>query len=419
MSKSRPPLPRAVSLRRRRLALAALAAAGLSASAPARADTKDVTIPKSVVFSAINAYAKGIEIRLDNWGSFSSAGGGTWHTNGSYVSFPSGQKVMLPVDRSPTVTGALRRYNAYVDDLATQSIDVKPDGDRIKVRLFFESAGDEIRIGCINRRKDEPCDAHVFKHTGDVNNAHVTAWLKPKIVGSKISIEPSDLTLDFDLSLDSWILEEVKNVASHFVDVKGKVRSAVKAAFMTELAKPAVRSKLSVDVNDAVLDKLADALKPKLGAAAGEFVKQEAEITNIKDDGQSYTVTVKYPDIVLPDAIKIVSFAPKSKSLTAGCPITFGFDATIKSDAKLSGQAWLEFEGGQPGEKLPWTMNKGGVATSTLVKKITGQPGQYMSGKARLAVSFKGTTGTHVVRSPMVSYQAACSKAQGGLALKK
>ena len=108
---------------------------------------------ESVAVSAINAYLAGFEVQFDNWGSFSGSGGGTWHTNNSYVRFPSGKKVNFDVPRSPTLKTAFKRYNAYVDDMRTQNISVVAEGDKLKLRAFFESAGNEIKIGCINRRK--------------------------------------------------------------------------------------------------------------------------------------------------------------------------------------------------------------------------------------------------------------------------
>ena len=61
---------------------------------------------------------------------------------------------------------------------------------------------------------------------------------------------------------------------------------------------------------------------------------------------------------------------------------------------------------------------KAGVAKSTLVRKIVGKAGKKLKGKARLIISWKGTTGiTHATKTGFVNYTATCSKASGGLKL--
>ncbi|MFY0611831.1 MAG: hypothetical protein JXQ99_09930 [Hyphomicrobiaceae bacterium] len=397
----------------------ALAIAVLLASNPAAmAATKDFKIPKSAAITAINAYLAGFEVQFDNWGSFKGSGGGTWHTNNSFVRFPSGKKVNFNVPRSPTLTTAFKRYNAYVEDMRTSNISVVADGDKLKLRAFFESAGNEIKIGCINRRKKKPCTVHVLKHTGDINNAQVSAWFKPTFSGSTVRIVPTNLNLDFDLKLDSWILDKMKNVASHFIDIKGKARNAARSAFLSEMAKPNVRNALSKNVNSILSSKLTAALKPKLGSKTTNFIKNKVKISKIFSQGSNYVVRVKYPDIIHGGTVKIVSFKPKSKNLTAGCPFNFGFDAKIKSTAKVSGKAWLQFEKGKKSKAMNWKMHKTGIAKSTIVRKIVGKAGKKLNGKARLIVSWKGTTGiTHATKTGFVNYKATCSKASGGLKL--
>ncbi len=396
------------------LALAAFLASG----AGAMAASKDIKIPKSAAISAINAYLAGFEVQFDNWGSFKGSGGGTWHTNNSYVRFPSGKKVNFDVPRSPTLKTAFKRYNAYVDDMRTQNISVVADGDKLKLRAYFESAGNEIKIGCINRRKNKPCKVHLLKHTGDINNAQVFAWFKPTFSGSTVRIVPTDLNLDFDLKLDSWILDKMKNVASHFINIKGKARNAARSAFLSEMAKPNARNAMSKNLNSMLSSKLTAALQPKLGAKTANFIKNKVKIKKIFSQGSNYVVRVSYPDIIHGGSVKILSFKPKSKNLTAGCPFNFGFDAKIKSTAKVSGKAWMQFEKGKKTKAMNWKMHKAGIAKSTIVRKIVGNAGKKLNGKARLIVSWKGTTGiTHATKTGFVNYTATCSKASGGLKL--
>ncbi len=403
--------------RRAILNLIFIALLALQTSPIALAETRKVKIPKASVITAINSYMAGFQLNLDNWGSFRSSGGGTWQTDSSYLLFPSGRKKPLNIPRSKTVKlggkFSLKRYNAYIDDFSTQSLNVKTDGDKLKVSIFFESAGNEIRIGCINRRKKNPCKAHLMNHKGHINNAHIYGWFKPGFSGTTISLVPVDLTLDFDLKLDSWILQSMKNVASHFYNIKGNIRSTAKQEFMKEFNKAEVRAAMSVNLNKFLSNKLINLVSGRLGQAAGNYVKNNAQITRIQDIGSNYVVTVKYPDIVHSDSVKIVSFAPKSKKLTAGCPFNFGFDATIKTDVKVNGKTWLEIQPGKNGKKFSWQRPKAGKTTSTLSTKISGSPGKKTSKKARLVITWKGTDGKKYKKnSRWKKFKGICSKSQ-------
>jgi hypothetical protein len=401
------------------LGAAMMTLAALYAGVPsANAATKDIAIPKSVAIAAINSYMSGFSINLDNWGSFHKSGGGNWHANNSYIQTPSGARSAISIPLSPTLQSKYRRYNAYIDDMATQSIDVKADGSKLKLRVFFESAGNEIRIGCVNRRKDKPCAVHLMKHTGDINNAHLYLWFKPVIEGNKLRLAPTDAAMDFDLKLDSWILDNLKNVASHFVNIKGKVQSKTKEMLLAELKREENKNKLSFDLNKMLAGKLGDALKDSLGNSAKSFIEKEVKISGIKSQGSNYVVTVTYPDIVTANSVDIVSFKSKSKTLSATCPFKFGFDATIKTNVKVSGSAWMEDESGGKSAVLPWKMNKAGSATSVLAREIKGAAGQTKTGWSRLVVSWKGTAGqTFTVKSGKAVFKTTCLKSGGGIGL--
>ena len=178
-------------------------------------ETKDIYIPKSFLVTAINAYLSGTKVTLDNWGPWN---GSNWHVAGSHVLMPNGHKEPIDIPLSPTVKSLFRRYNGYINNMSSSNISVFLDGNKIEVRILFESAGDELKVGCINRRKDAPCKAHLLKHTGQVNNAQVSFWLTPVFNGSTISFEDFDVEFDFDLSPDSWILDKLMKVVNWFID---------------------------------------------------------------------------------------------------------------------------------------------------------------------------------------------------------
>ena len=380
----------------------------------AQAETKDIKIPKAAVVASVNAFASGMELRIDNMGSFRKADNGTWHVDNSHLILPTGRKVKLTVPRSPTMSTTFRRYNAYINDMTSQTVDVKADGAKLKLRLFFESASKELVVGCVNKRRKAPCKVRILKHKGDINNAHLFAWFKPRFSGSKVEFVPDRIEFDYDLRLDSWILRKMKNVASHFVNVKKKVRGEVQKAFMSEFNKANVRAQLSRNVNDLLFGRAVALVRGRLGNRAGDFVKRNLVIKKIRDAGSHYVITVQYPDIVHRNSVRVVKFAPKSKSLTAACPIKFGFNGTIRTTGKVSGQAWLVYENGKKSKKLPWKMSKAGQATSTLVRQIKGRAGQKRKGTAQLVVSWKGTTGqTFTAKSSKAKFSATCSKAKG------
>lgn len=401
----------------KRLALLAIAGGACLAPLAAEAGAKDFKIPKAVAIAGANAFAAGIEINLDNWGKFKGSGGGTWQENNSYVLMPSGSKKSFVIPRSGTVQTGTRRYNAYIDNMTSQTIDVKADGDMLKIRVFFESAGDEIRIGCINRLKDKPCKAHLLKHTGDINNAHIYAWLKPTFSGSRIGFAPVDLSMDFDFKLDSKALDLVKNAANYFVDIKGKTRSAAKSAFMTSFAAPSAQQAMSKDLNKALIDKMMPFFTSKMGSGAAYFIQNQVKITKVFSSGSDYVVRVSYPDPIGPNSVKITKFAPKSKKLTAKCPFNYGFNATIEASAKTSGKAWLILQGGKTSKKVNWSMPKAGSASSVISFKAKGQAGKSYQGGAKLALTWTGNNGqSYQTVSSLQGYQYTCSKAVGGFA---
>lgn len=408
-----PDRPRATNVFRR----AAIAASLLAlACGPVSAETREILVPKSVLVSAFNAWLAGAEINLDNWGGFRGEGGGTWHVDASFVSFPSGGRRSIDLPRSPTVQTAGRRFNAYVNDMASRTIDVKLDGELIKGRLFFESAGDEIKVGCVNRRRDEPCKAHLLKHTGQIDNAHVFAWLRPTFDGARLGVKPVDLKLDFDFTLDSWILDNMKNVAEHFVDIKGLVEGKARGAFFEALGARETQRALTLDLNEVALARLTDALRPRLGDAVADFVARRVSIDAVRDRGSSVGVTFRYPDIVTADSVRVVAFAPKSRQLRATCPFNFGFDATIDTKTAASGTAWVEGRRGRrQSAVVGWQMPKAGRATSAIARRISGDPGDSAARMSRLVVSWKDSAGsTQLARSPLVRYDTTCLSSGSG-----
>ena len=399
---------------------AALAASLLAlACGPVSAETREVLVPKSVLVSAFNAWLAGAEINFDNWGGFRGEGGGTWHVEESFVSFPSGGRQSIDLPRSPTFQTATRRFNAYVNDVASRTIDAKLDGNLVKGRLFFESAGDEIKVGCVNRRQDKPCKAHLLKHTGQIDDAHVFAWLRPTFDGARLGVEPVDLELDFDLTLDSWILDNMKNVVDHFIDIKGIAERNVRRAFFQALEARETQHALTLDLNEVARTRLTEALRPRLGDAAADFVARSVRIEGVRDRGSSLGVTFSFPDIVASDSVRVAAFTPKSRQLRATCPFNFGFDATIDVETAASGKVWLEnHRGRRQSAMVAWNMPEAGRATSTIARRITGDPGESASGRSRLVVGWKDSAGrAQRARSPIVRYDTTCLSSGGGFGL--
>ncbi len=264
----------------------------------ARAETSTVKIPKSLVVTAVNAALSGFEINLDNWGTFRPQSKGTWHVDNSYVLFPSGKKYQIEVPRTPDESVGGRRYNAYVDDMKTQTLDVKLDGNRVRLRSFFESAGNEINIGCINKASDKPCKVHPLKHSGDLDNAYFAALFDLKFNGPRISLVPSDVEIDFDLHLDSKVLDTLKNIASQFVDIKGIVRRNARKAFVTELTKPDLEQELSKDLNSAFRKEVRQLLAGRTGGMTAQmFINRNVSIKSITSQGSNFVISIEHPKL--------------------------------------------------------------------------------------------------------------------------
>ncbi|MCJ8279037.1 MAG: hypothetical protein MJK14_03600 [Rivularia sp. ALOHA_DT_140] len=373
----------------------------------AKAETVDIPVSKTVLTAGMNAYLQGVEVNLDTWDKWN---GKDWYKNNYYILI-NGSKKPIKIDRSPTVQTTFRRYNGYVNDLRSQTISVKQDGKKFKFNVFFENAGDELKIGCINRRKDKPCKAHLLKHSGQVNNAQITAWLEPVLSNGKISFKQPQVKFDFDLKPDSWILSKAKNIADRFVDTNGYVKKELNKQVALSLKDPKTIAGLTKDLNQEIIGRAADRLKGKLGSNAANFIKNNLKITNLKDAGNKYIITVKYPDPVSKKSLQIKSFNVIKQNGTISCPGNVKFKATIKTDYKMSGQTWLENENGSKTKKLNWSNGKNKTTTSTIQRSWNKNDFKSHSGWSRIVITYKDVFGkTHTKKSARANFKRACSK---------
>jgi hypothetical protein len=373
----------------------------------AKAETTQIQVPKALVTTGINAYLQGMEINLDTWGEWN---GNDWYKNNSYILMPNGKRDPIEIDKSSTLQTPLRRYNGYVNDLRSQTISVKQDGTRFKFNVFFENAGDELKVGCINRNRDKPCAAHLLKHSGQVENAQVTAWLEPVLSGGEISFKQPEVKFDFDLKPDSWLLNKGKNIADAFVDTDGYIKKGLTNEVMKALEKEKTIEGLTKDLNEEIINRAADKLKGVLGNKAANFVKKNLKITNLKDSGDKYIITVNYPDPVTMKSLEIKSFNVVKPNETMVCPGNIKFQATIKTDYDMSGQVWLENKDGSKTKKLNWSNGKNKTTASTIERSWTKKGFNSQQGWSRMAISFKDAFGiTRTKKSPIANFQRTCS----------
>jgi len=374
----------------------------------AKAETVDISVPKSLVTTGINAYLQGMEINLDTWDKWN---GKDWYKNNSYILMPNGSKKPLNIGKSPTVQTALRRYNGYVNDLRSQTISVKQDGKKIKFNVFFENAGNELQVGCKKLKKDKPCVAHLLKHSGQVNNAQVSAWLEPVLSNGKISFKQPQVKFDFDLKPDSWILNKAKNIADRFVDTDGYVKKGLTTGFTNALKNQQTIEGLTKDLNKEIINRAADKLKGTLGNNAATFVKNNLKITSLKDGGKNYIITINYPDPVTSKSLQIKSFNVVKPNDTIVCPGNIKFKATIKTDYKMSGQTWLENENGSKTKKLNWSNGKNKTTTSTIQRSWNKNGFQSHNGWSRIVITYKDVFGkTRTKKSATANFKRTCSK---------
>ncbi len=370
----------------------------------------DIPIPKAVITTAINAYLSGMLINLDNWGSWN---GSNWHTQGSYILMPNGHVEPLNIPLSPTMKTVLRRYNGYINDLSTQSISVFIEGNKIRIRFIFESAGNELKVGCINRRKDKPCKAHLLNHSGQINNAQVNVWLTPVFTGSEVSFKDFEVKFDFDLQPDSWLLDKALSIVNWFIDTDSLIKQELTDGINDWLDDNNTIEGLAKDLNEEIIERATDYLESALGDKASNFVKDNLVITKLVDSGNYYVVTVRYPSPITRSSVRIPfvkGFRVIDSSKTMTCPNEVPFRASIYTKYKTKGRVWLVNEDGSTTRKLRWQSKRDTRANFT-IKRSWDKPsnGHEYQGWSYMVVSFKDVFGvTHVKSSRKSHFSRTC-----------
>lgn len=394
------------------VALLATAVALLS-SDPAMAARQKIVVPKSLVTTTINTYIRGYQFNLDTWGAWN---GSDWYNSNSYILKPSGQRSVLDIPRSPTVTSAFRRYNGYINDLSSENVTVGLDGSRFKISIYFESAGDELKIGCVNRRKDEPCTTHLLKHTGQIDHAQVTAWLEPVLQGPAISFNDPEVRFDFDLHPDSWVLSEMKEVVDWFVDTDGIIKRVIPREFKKQLKDSGTIAGMERDLNGLIVDRVANRLGKVLGRRAHRFVLDNLKITKLEERPESYVIHVKYPDPVTSNSLQIKAFEVVAQSAAIECPGDITFKATIHTDYEMSGKVWLENENGKTTNKLDWTNGEDKTTTSTITRRWNRKDFDVHRGWSRLVISFTDVFGQpQIKKSARETFRRTCTRPEPGI----
>jgi hypothetical protein len=375
-------------------------------------ESHDIVIRKDFLATAINHYLSATHIQFNNMGNWN---GRDFHVNDSYILLPGGRRIALDIPKSDQVKTVFRRYNGYVKHLQSSHIAVAMDGNKLRISVFFESAGNELKIGCINRRRDKPCKVHILKHTGDINNAQVHAWLEPVLSGSQISFKEPDVTFDFDLSLDSWILNRAKKIADWFRNTDSIIKRELTRRFKQGLKDQKTIEGMTTDLNKAITDGAINRLRPILGSKVTSFVKDNLRITNLRDSGENYVVTVSYPAPVVADSLDIRSFQVINPDATVTCPDKVTFEATIHTDYPMSGKVWLEHEDGSETEKLTWRNGKNQTTTSTISRVWNKDDLNTHEGWSRMVITFKDVFGdSHTKRSAKAIFKRRCSPLAGG-----
>lgn len=374
-----------------------------------------ITVPKALVIAGANAYLSGMEICIDTWGPWN---GRDWHVENSYVLKPSGERDHLELQKSPTLVGSSRRWVTGFNEVRSNEISAKADGKRLKVNVFFESAGEEIKIGCINRLSDKPCAVHALKHSGQLDHAQVSVSLRPELTADQISFIDPSVNVDFDFSFDSWVLESLRELVDLFRDTNEILKEQVRKAIHRTFEDEKTLRGLAFSLNEAILDRAAEGLRPILGVRTTEFVRKNVRIVGLEDSGVSYKVQISYPDPITQNALRITSFTVVNRDDIISCPGEVRFKASINTDYAMKGKAWLENEDGSTSRALDWVTRRDETVTSSIGRRWQSNDFQPHLGWSRIAVSFEDVFGIkHIKKSRKAEFERTCSKGQGGITL--
>ncbi len=379
--------------------VAALALLGMQAQAA----TTTIKIPKAAVVSAFNTALQSTQVRLDNYGKRQ---GSSWLATQSYVLLPNGKKVVFKIPESVIKINKRRQWKHYVDDMRSQSIQASAPGSALVFDIRFESQGREIKGKCL--RKGKPCKLKMNRDI-ELNNANLRVSAVPTALDGSISYRSPKVKFAADLSIPNKLCKTFKKLCGKIENaIYKKAGPAVESRIRKALDRADIRKAVAKRVRQLLGGQIANMLKGKLGG----YVPKQWSITKVAVSGNAYVLTIKHPDVINGNSVKIKAFKVKKPKASMTCPGNIDFSATIVTTGKVKGNVWLEYVSPKAGKgaTLKWQMPKAGAATSTLTQKgWKSTLNMWRSGSTRLVVTWKGTNGkTYTIKSKPVKFSRRC-----------
>lgn len=252
----------------RRAAVALILLLGGMSSADAQAETIEVEL--SEFARMLDEQFSDAVLYLDNYGPRRvERSGATWHDpKGSYLRL-AGEKQVIDL---PQVTKQLRRKRLmyYVQDMKSNRIEVKADGNRLKLEIEFESNGHELKGHCVRKavlkkrrwKRDCIIGGDGGAPDGDVNNAILTFGFALVPYNGSVSYKVESVALSANISiggvckLGRRILKGNKDICDVMFHYKKRLNEAMVRQVKNQLGKSKYRKRVADRVRELFFDRI-------------------------------------------------------------------------------------------------------------------------------------------------------------------
>ena len=241
-------------------------------------DPPDVTeVDGSAVLSAINAIAAQMELYLDNVGF--SLGYPLFVANNSHLEFDAPPLIRIPFTIPVFHSGP---FTFYIDDVASDSITVEPDGGGYMFKFSFETNGVEIRSSCEPKYQNtggdyidpiEVFDAFVDDHMGIYGVPYDSAEcpqdpVVPTCTKFLDYLQSTEVSLKFDSFLDEVACDFVGDITVDLDTIEAQIRLFFEVdGSMVRFRRPsAARPEMDLWVNLGVASQTGPCENHVLGA---------------------------------------------------------------------------------------------------------------------------------------------------------
>lgn len=239
---------------------------------PLAAGVREITLPKTLLGSSIQAKLRGTKGRLNTFGP--RIGDSWFKPRESWMKFPNEiRSDTMFFDQMREVLISPRRYNYNDINLTVIRSDV--NGQYLRLTANWESDGPEFRGECVN---DVGC---MFgSPTVQLNDFKIKINVRPFVSGGRLSYDPNDIQVDFgyNYSADCGILSDL--CTEVFKDPVMNAFFQAKFMLARVLAEPATLDQISAALNDGVLVYV---------RSLGRF-PEATQVIDVRDVGTSLVV---------------------------------------------------------------------------------------------------------------------------------